>query len=477
MTKDVRDIFAETHVEDEIKAAILECCIIGTGCFTDVMPASDERRSWQRDEQGQWILEANTKLSGKVERVSCFDVYPDPHCKTPKHLERLFHRRVMTRSQVENLRGQPGFFDDQITSLLMQSPAGNHTYKPHESYLNQIAGIQAIGNSGHYEVLIYWGMVPGHILQQSGFKADPTKSMNVCLFMCGGILLGARLNGNRRKPVPYNFIPYELTSGRFWGVGVSRSIRHTQMVLNSAIRLYIDNAAISSGPIVEVNTDLIAPEELTTAHQIFPWRVFKRSGDAASPAVRFYQPQTMSGQLNTLIDMMRRFADEVSNLPSYTHGQTIPGLNKTATGMSMLMNASNVALKSVVKNIDTYGIKPLVESARDHVMAYSSNELAKSGDIRERVNGSSTLMAKELQSQRLMQLLQMTNNPVDAPMMKRQQLIRDTAKSLDIDPDDVMLTEDEWEELQRRQSQQSQAQQGQSQGGQIQQSMGVANAA
>ncbi len=462
MTREIRDIFDESGAEEEIKASILECCTIGTGCVAGVLVNVEEQTSWQQVTPGVWDIVRTQKAGGTVESVSCFEVYPDPHCSNPRKLERMFHRKIMSRTEMEALRSQPGFFQSEIDAVLMSSPNGNHVYKPWENELNQLSGLMTMGTSNKYEVLIYWGTVPGHILRQNGFDVDPLKSQNIVVYTSGGYVLGVRTNPSKSGKIPYHFFPYEQTNGRFFGTGVAQSLFDSQKVLNSAIRLFIDNTALSSGPLVEVNVDLLDPSELSTAHQIFPWRVFKRrGGDDQSPAVRFYQPRSVAPQVMKLIDLMRRFADEESNLPSYTHGATTPGLNKTASGMSMLMNASNVALKAVIKNIDTYGIKPLVQSAYDHCMQFSSNELAKSGDLKTVVHGSSTLVAKELQSQRLMQFAAMTANPMDAQLTKRHGMLRSIAKSLDIDPDEAVLNDDEYDEMKRAMASQNQPPQAQ----------------
>ena len=46
-------------------------------------------------------------------------------------------------------------------------------------------------------------------------------------------------------------------------------------------------------------------------------------------------------------------------------------------------------------------------------------------------------MANEVRSQRLMQFLQVSSNPALAPFAKFQYIIREIAKSLDLDPDKV----------------------------------------
>ena len=46
-------------------------------------------------------------------------------------------------------------------------------------------------------------------------------------------------------------------------------------------------------------------------------------------------------------------------------------------------------------------------------------------------------MANEVRSQRLMQFMQVASNPTLAPFAKFQYIIREIAKSLDLDPDKV----------------------------------------
>ena len=47
-------------------------------------------------------------------------------------------------------------------------------------------------------------------------------------------------------------------------------------------------------------------------------------------------------------------------------------------------------------------------------------------------------MANEVRSQRLMQFLQITQNPALAPFSKMDYIIREIAKSMDLDPDKVV---------------------------------------
>jgi len=59
------------------------------------------------------------------------------------------------------------------------------------------------------------------------------------------------------------------------------------------------------------------------------------------------------------------------------------------------------------------------------------------GDLEVKARGTESLMANEVRSQRLMQFLGIASNPALAPFAKFQYVIREIAKSLDLDPDKV----------------------------------------
>ena len=65
------------------------------------------------------------------------------------------------------------------------------------------------------------------------------------------------------------------------------------------------------------------------------------------------------------------------------------------------------------------------------------------GDLEVKARGTESLMANEVRSQRLMQFLQVASNPALAPFAKFQYIIREIAKSMELDPDKVTNNMDE----------------------------------
>ena len=136
-----------------------------------------------------------------------------------------------------------------------------------------------------------------------------------------------------------------------------------------------------------------------------------------------------------MFDKARVLADESTGFPSFAHGQTgVTGVGRTASGISMLMSAANGSIRNVVKNVDDYLLGPLAKGFFSFNMQFDFDEEIK-GDLEVKARGTESLMANEVRSQRLMQFLGVVQNPVLAPFAKMDYIIREIAKSMDLDPD------------------------------------------
>lgn len=449
MTKEIQDQLVESKAEMKLKESILESCIFGSGAVKAGTIRIDRTQSYtqvmdpQTGQQG-FALSQIEKIMPEIESVSIFDLYPDPYCTTLEDCEGLFRRHVLTRKQFRDLADLPNFDGEMIRYLIKTNRGGNHTEEEHERDRRRIAGINDHAESNRFEVLEYWGTIDGYELEEHGIElpeeADLSDDFSVCVWICGSKVLKVMLNPISGYKMPYHIFPYERSPHQFWGTGVPRMMRDSQVTMNAATRIWLDNLALSSGPMVEVNTDLLAAGEDPT--DIHPWRVWLREGgDGSMPAVRWYQPIANANGLNQIIELFRRFADETTSLPSYTHGEQSRGLNKTATGMSMLMGAANIALKSTIKNIDDFLLEPMIEALFHFNMEFGTNEKAK-GDLKIVPRASTALIQKEVQSQRLLQFLSLVSNPMDLALVDRPQLLRDIAKSMEIDPDEIIKSEE-----------------------------------
>ena len=138
-----------------------------------------------------------------------------------------------------------------------------------------------------------------------------------------------------------------------------------------------------------------------------------------------------------MFDKATVLADESAGFPSFAHGQTgVSGVGRTVSGISMLMSAANGSIRNVVKNIDDYLLAPLGKAFFGFNMQFDFDKEIK-GDLEIKARGTESLMANEVRSQRLMQFMQVVSNPALAPFARMDYIVREIAKSMDLDPDKV----------------------------------------
>ena len=446
MHQAILDQSKESNLEQKMKDAIMEQVIFGTGAMKAGTLKVEKDHMYMTNEDGVPELYIEEYPMPEMEAVSIFDLYPDPHATSVNDMRDIFRRHIISRTEFNALKDYPGFNVDLINECIEMNPEGNHDEAQHEIDRRNIANVNDSNtNTEKFEVLEFWGSLNGYDLQDAGIEFgdedDLSMEYDANIWIVSGKVIKAQLNPLPGGVIPYFIFPYEKNPHAFWGTGVPRMMRDSQATMNAATRIYLDNVALSSGPMVEVNTDIMASGEDPT--ELYPWRVFLREGgDGNQPMVRFYQPQSNSPALVSVIELFRRFADETTALPSYTHGQTQSSLNRTATGISILMSNANIVLKSVIKNIDDFLTQPMIRSLYDWNMTWNQDKNVKS-DMRIIAKGSTALIQKEVQSQRLLQFLSLINNPIDAQMVDREKLLTDIAKSLDIDPDEVIKSQEE----------------------------------
>ena len=140
-----------------------------------------------------------------------------------------------------------------------------------------------------------------------------------------------------------------------------------------------------------------------------------------------------------LIKVVRAIADEEAGQPSYSYGQSgVTGTSRTAAGMSMLMSAANLNIKTVIKNFDYFLIEPLGRAYFYWNMQFNKDRPEIRGNIKIVAKGTQALMQKEVQSQRLLSLLQVAGNPNIAPFVKFDGILNDLVKALGLKSKDIV---------------------------------------
>ena len=217
------------------------------------------------------------------------------------------------------------------------------------------------GDVERFEVLEFWGTVDKEIIKEQDLEIDdhPDDEIQINCWVCNNKVIRLVINPFVPKRIPYVASPYEINPYSFFGVGLAENMDDTQTLMNGFMRLAVDNAILSGNLLIEVDETNLAPGQDLT---VYPGKIFRRQGGAPGQAIFGTKFPNVSSENMMLFDKARVLSDESSGLPSYSYGQTgVQGTGRTASGISMLMGAASNAIRTVIKNMDDYMLRPIGE--------------------------------------------------------------------------------------------------------------------
>ena len=435
MQKVIHDQLEESEAIKVLRHVFFEMALLGTGILKGPFTEEKTQYAFSADkETGATAAMERSKVVPSIEAVSCWNFYADPNATNMNDAEYVIQRHSFNREQFAALAKKPLFKLDAIRECLETGP--NYQTRGFESSLYDRENVQTLYKN-RFEVLEYWGVVTKDIAKQLGIEFDDALDVvSVNAWICGNKVLRCVENPFSPKRIPYMVCPYELNPYQFFGVGIPENMQDSQQVMNGHARMAIDNLALSGNLVFDIDETLLAPGQ---DMKVFPGKIFRRQSGQPGQAIHGVKFPNTSNENLILFDRFRQLADEATGIPSYSHGTTgVQSTTRTAAGMSMLMGAAALSIKTVIKNIDDYLLKPLGEALFYWNMQFNVDRPEIKGDLDIKAQGTSSLMQKEVRSQRLMTFMQTASNPSLAPFVKWHTCLKEVAKSLDIDPDQLI---------------------------------------
>ncbi len=437
MEKLIHDQIEESNGASEIRNSLFEASLFGTGIIKGPFNFNKTLHRWEEKEDGSRSYSPVDVRVPRLEFVSIWDFFPDPNATSISECEYVFHRHRMNRTQLRALSKMPYFDKGAIRDCLSVGP--NYVEKDYEQALKDDSRTTDDATS-QFEVLEYWGVMDAEYCRQIGMDipddVDDLDEVQINAWTCNGLLLRAVINPFTPFRIPYHAFAYEKNPYSFFGIGIAENMDDSQKIMNGHARMAIDNLALSGSVVFDVDeTALVGGQSM----EIYPGKVFRRQAGVAGQAINGLKFPNTTVENMQMFDKFRQLADEQTGIPSYSHGMTgVQSMTRTASGMSMLLGAASLNIKTVIKNLDDFLLKPLGEAYFQWNMQFLEKNLYVEGDLEIKATGTSSLMQKEVRSQRLTMFMQTAANPAIAPFIKMNKLISELAYSLDLDPDELL---------------------------------------
>ena len=452
----LRNYFRKNKINKVFDDAILSLSIFGIAILkAPVIKREKEIFVQKTEEEGSDIpidLSTNPyKISYKyknvltVEEVPIWEFFFDPHSKDAESSIGSIQFKRLLPSQFRVFASRPDFNREAVEESIRRASieTGDDTDKTRIQL-----GDNFMGKSGNKDkkvsCLEWWGLTPVGLLKDyfKSYKNDFSKKyleqlkdkgddeyVEATVILGGdGLICKAALNLIGKRP--FYVCDYKTRPNSIVGTGVAELMRDSQKMINTSMRMTIDNKAMSGNGMVAINNNAIDWVRTGRA-EMYPRKVwYTKTANPAEAIKEISMPDVTKGLLE-LMSVFLRFADEETALPKFTSGEEGAFQNKTVGGMSILLQQANMNLKTVITNIDSNWNEPIVDMFDKYFIM--EGNYPDDADVKLEVKsvGSESLMAKEIKLENLMKLLSITQNPQDAMFVNRIDVMREIARLLD----------------------------------------------
>ena len=457
MEREIEDQLREASHAKKARQVIHDGCVIGTGILKGPLNSAKMRRNWRPIEQAgrtYHVMEETADPMVDFLRVDPWNFFPDMSASDIADAEYTFERHLLNDKGMRNLAKMPGFDADAIREILIE---GSKNDMP--SYMTRLRSIgdQTQDLSGRYHVWEWRGSLEFEDLECLCFKMDdpeqlqdvkddPLVEINAVVYFCQHRVLSFGLHYLDSGETIYSVFNLEKDETTIFGYGVPWTSRNPQASLNGAWRMMMDNAGLSTGPQVVINRDVVEPADPAEGYDLKPRKVWFRKNTPLAKnnaAFEIFNIPSQQVELGGIIALARQFFDDETNLPLIAQGEQAAHVTQTKGGMAMLMNASNVVFRRVVKNFDDDLTVPTIRRTYDYNMQFSEKQDIK-GDFSIDARGSSVLLVREIQAQNLMVLMfQGAGHPVFGRLLKIAEGFRELFRAHMLNPDNFVKSDDE----------------------------------
>lgn len=449
--KQIDDWLVDSRWNTEVAKVIEDAARLGVGVLCGPVPTKIKHSKAKKTDLGMELTYEEV-IQPTSRRVDPWNFFPDPTCGEDIHNGRyVFERAYMTKRQLADLIGVPGYNDTQIRKALEEGPSRvvAEGYKSRED----------IGESERFEVWTFYGFVTRDELELTGVEAELLDAMDkaivpAMLVTVNDRIIKAALNPLDTGEFPYDVFVWQRIQGSWAGKGVARQIRSPQRIINAATRNMMDNAALSSGPQIIVDKRGIVPADKTW--ELTPRKIWFATDELGtgqvSAGISAINIPTMQNELQAIIQYALKMAEDVTGMPLILQGQQ-GSAPETVGGMTLLHNNATTVLRRLARNFDDQIIIPHIRRYYQWLMLYSDNDDAK-GDFTIQARGSTALLEKDVEAQALVQLSQFAMDPRFG--VKPREWFREMIKTQGLDPDKFMMTDEEYAQLQQQQAEQPQ---------------------
>ena len=457
----IRDVLKKTSYNDEITHSIHEMCLYGTGCTKGITLTRRNFPMYSSVRTPEEMVEIESQLEEElvpaVKYISIWNVFPSPEASSTEDADYVIQRNFLSPIQLRAMaRAGEGYLMDVVEEIISGDEGRIHGYdeSQHPKKFDETSSRQI----KNIEVLEFWGRLDGsdlegHLPIEAG---DIRQSLPVVVTVIGDKVIKIQENPFD-DTLPFHFCYWQKNPESCWGDGIYYAIRDVQAILNFSYAMMIEGKSLSAAPMTVIDPNSFEPG--TDTEQVYPGKQFRvKPGASVRDAFMPVQIPDVTNGLLQLIQQLEREADLDSGQTSIGYGDQSPAQTKTATGMSILNSNANRQTADVVRSVSKM-ITNNIQAIYRWLMV-DSEDMQIKGDYEAISTGYEQYIAKEVHNTQLINFLQTIGSlPQLQQYIKYEAFSRPLLRAFNLDPEQVMKTEEQVAQEMQQQTQAAQQQQ------------------
>lgn len=458
--KRIYDWLIESKYRSQMRRVLFDAARLGVGVLKG--PYAKMSRAMKvvtRKEDGTLDVRAimEKKVSPAVKWVSPWNFFPHPACgEDIQNGDYCWERDLLTRKKLRDLKKQPNYIKKQIDKVIKEGPGKIIVDNPDITNTNPLKLEQ-------YEIWHFNGYLSREDFlaaeQQTDLpageraKADELdEDVHVLATMVNDSVIRVVQQPLDSGALTYYAMPWVVRPGCWVGVGVGEQLDVPQRLLNGAVRAMINNAGMTAGSQIAVDKGSIVPAD--GVWEVTPDKLWlkKDNGNSAIDDIRkaivSIPLVNVTRQLMTIVELALRFAEESSNIPLVTQGQSGNTQPDTFRGMQLQDNNANQLLRDIAGNCDDHITERLITAYYEWLLIDPDVPDTEKGDFHINAQGSSALVERAIQAQFYASLGAVVKDP--AFRLKPDRWAEVMMKSNKVNPTDMQYTDEEWDKIQNQ---------------------------
>jgi hypothetical protein len=424
---------------------------------------------------------AKTKQAPTTRLVDPWNFFPDPACGENIHDgDYCLEREFIGRAKLERLKGRKPYIAWAIDKVLAEGPeptkieAGNPQQQAVTArkkpfviwyFYGQITLKElALANQGEADRLTQAlrdeederakqaqedGEEPGEPMDD---EAIGEQSVFAIVALINSTPIRVTINPLEKSGgFPYHAAPWLPRAGSWAGVGVAEQVNFPQRLINAAVRAGMNNAAKSAGSIIGIDDLMLEPADGSWV--MTPDKFFRRNAEHAGPfdirqAMAVFQIPNVTPQIMQWIEIAIRFAEESTNIPLITQGQSGKSTPDTFGGQQLQDSNAMQLLRDVGYGVAENITNPMVTQMYEWLLLDPDVPDDEKGDMQVDVNAGFAMIEKALQDQAILMLHPLVQDPGFG--FDKRKYAKTWIRIKRLNPSDLMMSDDEFEKAQQQ---------------------------